>query len=237
MKTIWKILKSIVGAVLAILLFAFITCIFFGIVLRWEWVSYGAQILLPAIYGFMGAGAVLLAIDEITGKKDEADGSRKLSPGMKVILLLLFTVFAAGDFYLLSWIRHDDKKQSYIILVKDGSQYDVEKVETYVDYHYLDGDKSFTIHPKKDSAYVINLSQDTLELYTENYNFVRHETKRSWTKTTHINYFSKAGERVLKVIAPHKHANCGKMDDLNLFDDKGKKSRALRVKKSERKRS
>lgn len=193
---IWKIIKSVVGGAIGLLLLGVTLCYTYGMVLAlgWELVTWTAQVVLAAIYGILAMAIVVAAKDYICGKAESPEMERKLGIGMKVLLLIVFIAFSSIEYYTFSWMRTEWNKNSYVIYVHNGCKYDIEKVETYVDFKYNSGEKTFTIHPKKDSAYVINLSEDTLALY-------------EW-----------GGERMLKILAPHRQIICGKMDNLDLFE-------------------
>lgn len=210
---IWDYCKVILYSLLALVLAGLLACTLFGATLEIKWLSYIVQILVSLLFA-----GIAIGMPTVIAKDYDVvfpwDNNKKVK---KYLGWTTFIILSAAMIGILSYIRKDSHKQSTIIMVKNETDYSINKVDTGSPFEITAANKKISLIPKKDSVYIMNLSTDTLYLHGVDYRQLNQNVKRSWGKTRITTMITKERDSIYKTIPPLTIDCCGAMDGLDIF--------------------
>lgn len=212
---IWDNCKVVFYSLLSLVLSGLIACTLFGATLEIKWLSYIAQILLSLLFA-----GVAIGMPTVIAKDYDVELPWNKNKNVKKFLgWTTFIILSATMMGIMSYVRNDSYKQSTIIMVKNETDYSIDKVKTGSPFEITVANKKTSLIPKKDSVYVVNLSADTLYLHGVDYRPISNNVERSWGKTRITTMITKERDSIYKTIPPQSIDCCGAMDGLDIFKD------------------
>lgn len=211
----WSYFKIVFYSLLSVAFAGGITyALFFGS-LEIKWLSYIVQFFLPMLFA-----AIVIRIPAMIAEDYNVElpwiHNDKVKKYLSWTSFILLSLIMIG---ILSYARYDSHKQSKIVMVKSATDYSVDRVMSDSPYEIMVDNKKINLLPKKDSAYVVNLSKDTLYLNKVDFEVADSKIERSWGKTRHIISVRKVSDSINKIILPSSIDCLGFTGGLDIFEE------------------